>query len=162
MASNTEVSVHFDPSTLAVGKTRCTGVLYFHTAEFDFPEAGWNDCVLVVLGWWCSAILGIVRGSSDHTKLQFMEGPFAFHIARSNTPERVLVSASRQGLTSSRESKDVVEWAGETDLKQLCVSITQAADACVMKVLALKQDGLCSVDLTELQKSSTALKHLLR
>ncbi len=42
----------------------------------DFPARGWDDFVVVVLGWWAAALVRLLRGLSQREMLDFMDGPF--------------------------------------------------------------------------------------
>jgi hypothetical protein len=46
-----------------------------------FPEADWNDFVVVILEAWVSSILRVLRGLSDCELVHFMDGPYAVEIS---------------------------------------------------------------------------------
>ena len=48
--------------------------------RIDFPEAGWTDFPVVILGWWLDQIEGVLRRSSAEATCSFMDGPFEFRI----------------------------------------------------------------------------------
>lgn len=65
----------FDETTLHQSKRGAiTGVVYFDfEAGRAFPVEGWNDFVVVIAGWWLSAL---VPGNLAEAQLRFMDGPY--------------------------------------------------------------------------------------
>lgn len=52
------------------------GELYLKVENFCFPEEGWNDFVVVVLGWWQKTIMNIRNSKIGTThEFDFMDGP---------------------------------------------------------------------------------------
>ena len=49
--------------------------IWLVTGGAEFPRAGWNDFVVVVLGWWSSAILRLLENNSGMERVHFMDGP---------------------------------------------------------------------------------------
>jgi hypothetical protein len=47
-----------------------------------FPMIGWNDFIVVVLGWWTAAILRLLQNESASERIHFMDGPYAVEISR--------------------------------------------------------------------------------
>lgn len=43
---------------------------------------GWNDFVVVVLGWWVAAVLRLSQNDSASERIHFMDGPYAVEISR--------------------------------------------------------------------------------
>jgi hypothetical protein len=53
-----------------------TGVVYFDFGGTrQFPVAGWNDFIIVVVNWWLAALERISQGAIE-TELRFMDGPY--------------------------------------------------------------------------------------
>ena len=53
-----------------------TGVVCFDFGERrQFPEADWNDFVVVIAGWWITAMEQLGRGRAK-VELRFMDGPY--------------------------------------------------------------------------------------
>lgn len=48
--------------------------------RIDFPEAGWTDFPVLILGWWLAQVEGLLRGASTEADCLFMDGPFEFRI----------------------------------------------------------------------------------
>jgi hypothetical protein len=67
----------FDPATLRQGAMgSITGVIYYDFgAGRQFPEAGWNDFVVVILNWWIEALQQVTAGS-EPVRFCFMDGPY--------------------------------------------------------------------------------------
>lgn len=51
----------------------------------EFPAPHWNDFVVVVLGWWAEAILSLVRSTSSHETVPFMDGPYSVEVSKTST-----------------------------------------------------------------------------
>jgi hypothetical protein len=56
-----------------------TGVLFVELDGVAFPDARWNDFVVVVLSWWLEA-LAPLRGGALPRVCLFMDGPFQFEV----------------------------------------------------------------------------------
>ncbi|MDA4848906.1 hypothetical protein [Hoeflea poritis] len=59
-----------------------TGIVYFEFDEHQFPEKNWSDFVIVLLGWWLTAVAKIHSNRSDAEHLEFMDGPFYIELNR--------------------------------------------------------------------------------
>lgn len=44
--------------------------------EVSFPEEGWTDFSIVVLGWWLEEVLSLRNGSKKDVILRLMDGPY--------------------------------------------------------------------------------------
>ena len=64
-----------DESISSSARGLVTGVVYFDFGPFQFPESNWNDAVVVVLGWWLSALIDLLKVDASEVELRFMEGP---------------------------------------------------------------------------------------
>jgi hypothetical protein len=69
-----------DQSVQANTRGAVTGVVFFDFGEFQFPESGWNDSIVVVLEWWLSALVELLRGTTTEAELRFMEGPLCVEV----------------------------------------------------------------------------------
>lgn len=59
------------------------GAIWLRTsqdAKLSFPEEGWTDFPIVVLGWWLSQVESVLRRVSVEARCSFMDGPFEFRI----------------------------------------------------------------------------------
>ena len=69
-----EFEIVVDPATLRIGSHgSITGVLAVHCKEFWFPEEGWSDFPIIVLGWWSRETAALRSGSP--ATFRFMDGP---------------------------------------------------------------------------------------
>ena len=59
-----------------------TGCIAVNLGGEFFPSARWNDFVVVIVEAWASALLRLLRRSSDVERVHFMEGPYAIEIER--------------------------------------------------------------------------------
>jgi hypothetical protein len=46
-------------------KGTVTGVIFFDFDGYQFPEANWNDSVIVVLTWWLSDLISLLKGEKS-------------------------------------------------------------------------------------------------
>lgn len=53
-----------------------TGEIYFEENNIYFPEKGWNDFPVIILGWWINSFLELVKQNSETFEFCFMDGPF--------------------------------------------------------------------------------------
>lgn len=53
-----------------------TGNIYFEENNEYFPEKGWNDFPVIILGWWIHSFLTFVKQNSEKFEFCFMDGPF--------------------------------------------------------------------------------------
>jgi hypothetical protein len=58
------------------------GSLFLRDRDEHFPEAGWSDFPVVLLDQWIRGLTDVVRGRATTFRGCFMEGPFAFSVAR--------------------------------------------------------------------------------
>jgi hypothetical protein len=59
-----------------------TGRVFLRGATGDFPEGGWSDFPVVVLGWWIEGLTAVVARREHSFRGMFMDGPLAFVIQR--------------------------------------------------------------------------------
>ena len=53
------------------------GEIYLKIGDFFFPEEGWNDFVVVILGWWQKNIMNIKNDRIGTVyEFDFMDGPW--------------------------------------------------------------------------------------
>lgn len=75
---------------------RITGEIYASMDDVDFPEAGWNDFVDVLLMWWSEELL---NNANPH--FQFMDGPYhiEFHDVGKEGYEMRFISSRKDPAT---------------------------------------------------------------
>jgi len=81
----TETFLTVDVGTLEVraGGPAIAGI-WLVTESGAFPEAGWSDFAIVILGWWASALLNTIRSNGVQGRVHFMDGPYAVDVAMSD------------------------------------------------------------------------------
>jgi hypothetical protein len=80
----TETILIADVGTLQVrpGGPAVAGI-WLVTESGAFPAIGWNDFVVVILGWWTGALLETIRSNGVRVRVNFMDGPHAVDVALS-------------------------------------------------------------------------------
>ncbi len=56
------------------------GNLSLKVGESSFPHPDWTDFVVVVLTWWCHAVLQLLSEDRGLVEVRFMDGPFLVEI----------------------------------------------------------------------------------
>jgi len=59
-----------------------TGALFVRMDGIPFPDDGWSDFPVVVLGWWVDAVHRLLGGLSEEEELDFMDGPQSLVLKR--------------------------------------------------------------------------------
>jgi 3-oxoacyl-ACP reductase-like protein len=95
-----------------------TGVVALRLGDVWFPESGWNDFVVVVLGWWARQAAALRAGHP--ARLDFMDGPYSV-VAR---PENGLSSVAC--LRGTGEGAAILE-TGEVPTADLVAAIMRAS-----------------------------------
>ncbi|MCX2679365.1 hypothetical protein OOZ15_05365 [Galbibacter sp. EGI 63066] len=72
--------IQIDTLTITKEGGRVFGNIYFTDQEFSFPEKGWNDFVIIILNWWCSALKGLLLNERLQDEFLFMDGPFTVRV----------------------------------------------------------------------------------
>ncbi|MFN8040374.1 MAG: hypothetical protein U0Q07_14275 [Acidimicrobiales bacterium] len=59
-----------------------TAAIWLEAGEERFPETGWNDFAVVILGWWLAELRALPARKSPRAtaRLEFMDGPFEVEI----------------------------------------------------------------------------------
>jgi hypothetical protein len=53
-----------------------TGVIFLELQEGEFPERGWSDFPVIILGWWTDELLQLAMPKRRQVHWRFMDGPF--------------------------------------------------------------------------------------
>jgi len=128
-----------------------TGVVYWRAGQIAFPEEGWDDFVVIVLGWWARSLREFAGGQVDETRLDFMDGPFWLRLVR----EGALVHV------------ECVDWGrGASVVGEFRVSearLTSAVLTAAEAVLAeCRSRGVVSEDLAVLREDCERLRRARR
>lgn len=91
-------SIVLDETSLTTNRGVVTGRLHVLANGHRFPDPFWNDFVVVVLGWWCEALLACVQEPSQEAELRFMDGPFHLRVRPTDREGHIAVElcAGRQ------------------------------------------------------------------
>jgi hypothetical protein len=138
--------IRFQPESLQIsGHGAVTGVLYFVIDGRSFPDESWNDFVVVILSWWCLALLRLVSRPSVAEQLRFMDGPFAVQVELSDDGRAVALRFLRQDrlVSSGVMPRDEL-------LKQVVSAGCQVLEFC-------ERAGAIGDDVEQLRKGVAAL-----
>jgi hypothetical protein len=58
-----------------------TANIWLALDRFEFPTYRWNDFAVVILSWWVSAALDLIRNNILEKTIHFMDGPYAVEVA---------------------------------------------------------------------------------
>lgn len=114
------------------------GRIHLEAGDFCFPEAGWNDFVVVVLGWWLESMRELLDQRTDRITLRFMEGRFQITVSSAN---------ERWALQCGEAGKDRVEFEGCVDGRRL---VSEALAAAAQAIEACRHHGWDNADLSRL------------
>jgi hypothetical protein len=79
----TETSMIVETSSLAVRPGGpATANIWMVINGREFPMRRWNDFVVVVLSWWATALLQLLRNTSAKETLHFMDGPYTVEVSK--------------------------------------------------------------------------------
>jgi hypothetical protein len=90
--------------------------------DYAFPERGWSDLIVVVLGWWIEELLQIQSEETTMTLL-FMDGPYSVRLRAPAEGDLWSVSLLRdRGPIDARR-----EAAGSVKLTELRTAVVSVA-----------------------------------
>lgn len=135
--------IAIDDSSLDFSRRSVTGKLYWENEQGScFPSRDWSDFVVIVLGWWCAAVIELVRGSNVAT-LDFMDGPFVGVIQK---------NGQEYSIKCKRRSRNV--FANELNVKHFVHSLISTSQHVILRC---KEHQKEVGDAAELEKALTAL-----
>lgn len=77
------IEIVAEPSSLTrSGMGSITGHIFLRGPTVGFPEEGWSDFPVVILGWWIEGLTEVVVGKERSFQGMFMDGPYAFVVHR--------------------------------------------------------------------------------
>lgn len=126
-----------------------TAPLYIEITDYQFPEKGWSDFVVVVLGWWVESMLKIVSGSTRIAEFRFMDGPQLIRLTMEDSNNAKLEFINRK-LADEKIEKVASVYINEIVSELLSVS-KQVINSC-------EQLGWESDDLRHLKKEMFLLE----
>jgi hypothetical protein len=77
------IEIVAEPSSLtrsAMGSI--TGQIFLRGSAASFPEEGWSDFPVVILGWWIQGLGALANRKTGTFQGMFMDGPYAFVVQR--------------------------------------------------------------------------------
>lgn len=125
------------------------GQLFVQLGELQFPDAHWDDFIIVVLGWWCRACCQLLTGDEKSLEVPFMDGPYSVQLGP------IGGQSINMELIESRSSRSV-QCQAKVSVDVLIDSVISAAERAVLDCQAR---GWSSRDGDELED---ALKFLQR
>ncbi len=85
-----------------------TGLVFWRVNGHGFPDDAWNDFVILVLGWWTTAIIHLLTGTTKTETMDFMDGP---HSILCHSVDN---SVDCQFVDRRTENRSLEAWSGET------------------------------------------------
>ena len=83
-----------------------TGVIFLELQRGPFPEAGWSDFPVIILGWWIEAWLQL-ETSAQRREVQwrFMDGPYSatLTVTSAQSPDAFAFSDVKDSLLAAGE-----------------------------------------------------------
>jgi hypothetical protein len=64
------------------GMGSITGPVFLRFEGGAYPQEGWNDFPVVILGWWLQGIASFLNDGSQSFLGRFMDGPYEFTVRR--------------------------------------------------------------------------------
>ena len=137
------MDVVVEPHSFRITKSgTVVGPIWLHSkedSELVFPEAGWIDFPVVILGWWLREIEGLLRASSIEATCSFMDGPFEF----------ILKKSGELRLCERRASGTIDVGTLRVSVEDFCQSLNVAASSVVAECEAR---GWSGVDIDYLRR----------
>jgi hypothetical protein len=126
-----------------------TGVIWLQMDAIAFPEQGWNDFVVVILGWWTNEASALVAATKNRGEFGFMDGPFMVS---------VIANGDTWQLDCNKRGRN-----GTALVHKATVTATEIASGLIHCAdIALKRcdkNGWSHADVDELRRGRAALAH---
>ena len=119
MKKITDQEISINVGQVFSGPGSVFGEINVQLGEFHFPEEGWTDFMLIILGWWIDAALMIRGGESRVEDFLFMDGPFMIS-------GRLRDSQIYLEFIENRKSR-TVKHAAAVDFENFCSALRSAA-----------------------------------
>jgi hypothetical protein len=123
------------------------GGIWLRADRGDFPETGWVDFPVVVLGWWVEAASRLRAGASDREVIDFMEGPYHVEVSSATS------SAWRLATITGSRARQPVDFV-YVDSTRLVDSVREGSSRLIG---ICRQRGWESADTARLERSVTHL-----
>jgi len=113
---------------LRSAKGSITANVHVELGTLVFPDRGWSDFVIVILGWWLEASNRLVEGART-IELRYMDGPFAIRATASSPTSCILecLEKAREPKVLGSATVDPVQMIEETervatDIVEACIA----------------------------------------
>jgi hypothetical protein len=94
-----EIHLRFDHELMLKYERRDSplvfGIWWNHNG-LDYPEHGWIDFGVVVIGWWFTSISSLWKGT-PRTRFSFMDGPYGIVAKRMSGKKNTIVELLPEG-----------------------------------------------------------------
>lgn len=117
-----------------------TGIIYFDFGDKKFPELGWYDFVVVILGWWLEGVKKILKNFSENEELDFMDGPLHLNLIK-RSDEIYLLECIH-----SRKNEERLEHSQTVDINNLLSTILRGSKD-VLKICKEKNWSSNDIDI---------------
>lgn len=123
-------AVSVEPDTYELTASNIIGKIYVQANDEVYPDNGWTDFGVTIIGWWMNAITELLDESASKVSCEFMDGPFRFDVeVMKNNDWRVSFVEERaereeykwQGILKAHEVTDGIIAAART-LLEMCRS----------------------------------------
>jgi len=146
----TDFEIVIDPDSLRV-RTSTTGTIYVRAGSIFFPEIGWNDFPLVILGWWTAALIRLLEGQSDQEEWEFMDGPYLVRLTGNAEGRAKLAFVRGDGVNPAGIADCTIDDLTDTLIK----AAREVHDLC-------GENGSRASDVATLEQGLEALESLRR
>ena len=120
-----------------------TAPIYFDFGDFQFPEVGWSDFIVIISGWWLDAIQKLNQGWEREIELCFMDGPMIIKLTLGERDDLLLECVNQRGRV------DIIEYK-TTITKELIVSKLLSNAKNILKLC--RENNWQSADIDTLSK----------
>jgi hypothetical protein len=96
-------------------------ILLIRVDDVEFPDAEWDDFAVVLLSWWCQAVVSLLRHEVVATHLSFMDGPYQAELER-------VFRGGWKILLVQRRQKPIVSYEARIEIASFVRSILDATD----------------------------------
>ena len=117
-----------------------------------FPESGWDDFPVVILGWWLKAVKPLIANQAAKCECLFMDGPYKFEIT-AREPTSWIVTCIKDGMDGEETLLET-----KTDPKILVDEMLSAARVVVD---LCHQRGWESTDLSTLEREVDSVQNMI-
>lgn len=124
-----------------------TGPIWLRHEGIAFPEKGWSDFPVIVLGWWLTQLLALGQGARS-ALCSFMDGPYDFSVSTEAPGLFRLKLTQRGAKTNSLVSEFTI------DASALRASLLAAAASTLAECDRRGWSGRDVEDLHELHRFS--------